>query len=254
MKTGFNFFCPTIDQPHLPLLIFLPGMDGTGQLFEQQVKGLEKYFNIRCLSIPKSDRSDWEILTKTVTNLIEAEWEKLKQPEIYLCGESFGGCLALLVGIRIAKILKQLILINPASSFSRCPWLSWGIHLTPRIPSFLYPYSNLALLPWLASLERITQNNRQALLNAMQSLPGEIVSWRLSLLDNFSLPIPQINSFIPPVLIIASKLDCILPSVEESIYLKNQFPNANLIVLPKSGHTCLLEEGVHLNKLLKIKL
>ncbi|ELR99301.1 alpha/beta fold hydrolase [Gloeocapsa sp. PCC 73106] len=250
MNIGFSFFCPVIDRPDLPLLIFLPGMDGTGLLLHKQVKGLQKFFNLRCLVIPPNDRSDWETLTNQVIFLIESEWRKLKRPEIYLCGESFGGCIALSVAINIPTLWKQLILVNPASSFSKCPWLSWGIHLTPWIPGFIYPYSNLALLPWLVSLERISPRERQALLIALKSVPGESVSWRMSLLQNFYVSREKLNHFTVPVLLIASGRDRLLPSVQECIYLSNQFPHAQLSVLPESGHACLLEQEVYLDKLI----
>lgn len=250
MSKGFHFFSPVVDRPDLPLLFFLPGMDGTGKLLRKQVKELQRFFNLRCLSIPYNDRSDWETMTKTVINLIEIESQKLNYPDLYLCGESFGGCLALSVGVTIPNLLKRLILVNSASSFSKCPWLSWGIPLTSLIPSFVSAYSNLAFLPWLASVDRIAYSDRQALLAAIQSIPGDIVSWRLSLLRDFALLPEQLNSCTTSVLLIAAARDRLLPSVQESFYLKTQFPNAQLRILPNSGHACLLEQPVNLAQLL----
>lgn len=254
MNSSFKFFSPTLDQPNLPLLLFFPGMDGTGRLLHKQVEGLQKFFNLRCLSIPTDDRSDWQTLTTSVTTLMEEEWQKLRQPDIYLCAESFGACLALSVAVNLPKLLKQLILINPASSFSQCPWLGWGIPLTPWIPKFVYPYSSLALLPWLASLERIAKSDRQALLTAMKSVPGEVVSWRLALLQSFSISKKQLNRFNSPVLLIASERDRLLPSVQESLRLSRQFPDAQLLVLPESGHACLLEKDINLDQILAEQL
>ncbi len=250
MSKGFRFFSPIIDRPDLPLLFFLPGMDGTGQLLRKQVQELQRFFNLRCLTIPQDDRSDWETMTQRVIRLIEVESRQLNNPDIYLCGESFGACLALLVGVTIPKVLKRLILVNSASSFPKCPWLSWGIPLTPLIPSFISAYSNLAFLPWLASVDQISPSDRQALLNAIQSIPGDIVSWRLSLLRDFALLPEQLNSCTTSVLLIAAARDRLLPSVQESLYLQQQLPHAQLRILPHSGHACLLEQPVNLAELL----
>jgi pimeloyl-ACP methyl ester carboxylesterase len=253
MIKGFRFLTPITDRPHLPLLFFLPGMDGTGKLFYRQVSGLQRFFNLRCLSIPRNDRSDWITLTKTVITLIETEREKLHYPDVYLCGESFGACLALSVAVTIPNLFKKLILVNCASSFPKCPWLSWGIPLTTSLPDFIYPYSNLAFLPWLACLERITDSDRQALLAAIQSIPPDIIGWRLSLLRDFSLLPQQLTNYTRSVLLIAAARDRLLPSVQESLYLKNKLPNAKLLILPDSGHACLLEQPVNLAQLVNSK-
>lgn len=59
-----NFLKPTDPRPDLPLFLFFPGMDGTGQLFTVQIPRLMDAFEIRCLTIPQTDQSDWETLVK----------------------------------------------------------------------------------------------------------------------------------------------------------------------------------------------
>ncbi|MGB8699337.1 MAG: alpha/beta hydrolase [Thermosynechococcaceae cyanobacterium] len=54
-----------------------------------------------------------------------------------------------------------------------------------------------------------------------------------------------------PVLIIASGKDRLLPSIAEARQLVELLPNARLLILPQSGHACLLEEDVNLNQILK---
>src|SRR5512140_1223014 len=91
---------PVGTQPNLPLFIYLPGMDGTGELLHRQLQALSQAFDIRCLVIPKGDRSDWDTLADQVVGLIHEErcrtrFAPWRSRPIYLCGESFGGCLAL---------------------------------------------------------------------------------------------------------------------------------------------------------------
>jgi pimeloyl-ACP methyl ester carboxylesterase len=77
--------------------------------------------------------------------------------KVYLCGESFGGCLALKIATKAAKLLKKLILINPASSFNQRPLLSLGIGITQMMPDFIHGSSALTILPFLAALGRISR-------------------------------------------------------------------------------------------------
>ncbi len=55
-------------KPTSPLFIFLPGMDGTGQLLRPQLAGLRTAFDIRCLSIPSEDLTDWDGLVEQTAN------------------------------------------------------------------------------------------------------------------------------------------------------------------------------------------
>ncbi|BAT52908.1 Alpha/beta hydrolase fold protein [Nostoc sp. NIES-3756] len=253
------FLTPRRIQPEYPLFVYLPGMDGTGQLLRSQTAGLETGFDVRCLAIPRQDLTSWDVLTNNVLDLIHAELEKSSQRVVYLCGESFGGCLAMKVAIQSPKLFKRLILINPASAFKLRPWLDWISQLVELVPESLYDVGALGLLPFLASLQRISRNIRHELLKTMRYVPAETVVWRLSLLREFDVSDEQLKSLNQTTLLIAGGSDCLLPSVNEVTRLANLIPNSQAVILPQCGHACLLEEDVNLyeilqfNKFLEIK-
>jgi pimeloyl-ACP methyl ester carboxylesterase len=168
-----------------------------------------------------------------------------------LCGESFGGCLSLKVVERYPSLIDRLILVNPASSFNQRPLLSWGIGITQWVPDFIHRSSALALLPFMASLNRIDTGDRLALLKAMRSVPQSTVSWRLSLLKDFSLESSSLEQFTQPVLVLASRSDRLLPSLEEGKNLVEKLPNAQMQILIESGHVCLLESDINLKLILE---
>ncbi len=252
-----KFIIPNLVKSDCPLLIYLPGLDGTGQLFHRQAQGLAEFFDIRCLAIPSDDVSDWEALSTKVIHLIEQELkEKFPRqlsalPTVYLCGESFGACLALKVAAKSPNLFEKLILINPASSFNQRPWLGFGVSITQWLPDFLHRGSAVGLLPFLAELRRLEKCDRRALLQVMQSIPCSVVSWRLSLLRDFRLQDLSWRHLTQPMLIIASGSDRLLPSVEESKRLVSYFSQAQIHILPHSGHACLLESAVNLAAILK---
>ena len=250
LSSSLRLISPRPQQNHLPLLVFLPGMDGTGQLYSKQAKQLQQYFDIRCLSIAHHDRQDWEGLSEQLVALLKSQ-EKITHRPVYMCGESFGGCLSLKVALKYPTLLERLILINPASCFNKRPWLSWGIHLTQWVPDFVHRSSALALLPFMASLNRLEKSDRLALLQAMQSVPQSTVSWRLSLLKDFCLEVSSLEKITHPVLVVASRSDRLLPSLEEAQHLVKKLPNARLQILRESGHACLLESDINLKAILE---
>ncbi|MDZ7960718.1 MAG: alpha/beta hydrolase [Aulosira sp. DedQUE10] len=238
-------------QPQYPLFVYLPGMDGTGQLLRSQTAGLEVGFDVRCLAIPRQDLTTWDILTQNVLDLIYAELEKSSQRPVYLCGESFGGCLAMKVAVQAPQLFKRIILINPASSFHLRPWLNWASQLTYLVHSRLYEVGALALLPFLASLQRMTRSDRQELLKSMRSVPPETILWRLSLLREFDVKAEQLRCLTQPVLLIGGGQDRLLPSVDEVRRLNSILMNSRTAILPHSGHACLLESDTNLYEIMK---
>lgn len=241
-----RFITPKSPNSDLPLFVFLPGMDGSGLLLRSQIPKLAQDFDIRCLALPANDTPCWEVLVSETIALIEAEKQVGFQRPVYLCGESFGGCLAMKVVLEAPQLCDRLILVNPASSFRQQPWVQWGSYLTQWLPASFYPLSVVGLLPMLASLGRIGRPDRVALLEAMQAVPQSTSVWRLALVRSFDVDENQLRRIKQPTLVIASGADRLLPSIAEGKLLVKVIPNAEMVMLANSGHACLLETDVNL--------
>ncbi|MGK7931223.1 MAG: alpha/beta fold hydrolase [Microcystaceae cyanobacterium] len=242
--------------PHLPLLIYCPGMDGTGRLLHKQATTLRPFFNICCLSYPFETEETWNSLAKKAINLVEKEVKRLSKiarvpSAIYLLGESFGGCLTLKMVTQKPSLFDKVILVNSASAFRLRPWLSIGGLITRWLPDNIHQGSCLGLLPFLAALGRLENCDRQALLQAMRSLPPLAVSWRISLLNEFDINKITLSKLSLPFLILASGCDRLLPSLEEARNLGQLLPNKIIKILPNSGHACLLETELNLIDILQ---
>jgi pimeloyl-ACP methyl ester carboxylesterase len=223
-------------------------MDGTGKLLHKQIDGLALKFDIRCMTIDSNDRTDWKGLVDRSLALIDQELAVGQ--ELYLCGESFGACLAMQVAGRSAENVAKLVLINPVSSFMRLPWLAWSSALSGLLPDAMYPASARILVNFLIATDRVAQSERQSLVDAMLSVHPQAAAWRLNLLRRF-----QVHSIVPdiidiPVLLIAGELDRLLPSLLEVKILQRLLPKSKTTLLPSSGHACLLEKDIHLADLL----
>ena len=132
-----------------PLLLYLPGLDGSGLTAFVQYPALAEAYELRCLTIPTSDRSSFLDLI----NLVRAELRAYKSRDIFLMGESFGGLLALGTALETtnrpdhepgkeAKV-HGIVLVNPATSFSRTIWGKVG----PLITKLPQPFYTLSLIP-----------------------------------------------------------------------------------------------------------
>ncbi|MEH1823076.1 MAG: alpha/beta hydrolase [Nostoc sp.] len=245
------FLTPELSNSNYPLFVFLPGMDETGkELMYIQTAGLEAAFDVRCFVIPPDVLTSWDEMTEKVASLTKIELEKVPQSHVYLCGESFGGCLALKVLEKFPQLFTKIILINSASSFHRVPWLNLGSLLFPYTPQFFYKISSFLFLPFLANLSRISPTASLALSKSTSSAPQETANQRLSLMREFYVDENKLSQITQPVLLIGSKNDRLLPSEAEAQYLSNIFLNSQIINLPHSGHACLVERDVNLYQLL----
>ncbi len=237
--------------PSRPLFVFLPGMDGSGALLQQQVAGLSAGFDIRCLSIPPDDLRGWDELTEQVAALIRMEQQRHPGRTTTVCGESFGGCLALRLITRFPSLCDQLILVNPASSAQRQPWIDACSSLTQLLPTPIYQLSTLSLCNLLIASPRVSRPTRLQLLAAMQAVKPQSAAWRLALLRQFRLEELPLDRVRQPVLILASGADRLLPSPQEAKRLARFLPATTIVQLPDSGHACLLEDQLNLFAILK---
>ncbi|MGD1857682.1 MAG: alpha/beta fold hydrolase [Leptolyngbyaceae cyanobacterium] len=240
----------TTKRPDLPLLVFLPGMDGSDLSLRQQSHGLSQNFDVRCFCIPQDDKTDWPDLVVQLIELVHAE--KLSRPNqtTYLCGESFGACLALKTVSHAPQLFERLILINPASSFHRQVWSPLGAIAVKWLPGQTYQLAAVGLLPFLISFSRVSEDNRRALLCAMQAVTSETAAWRIELLNTFKIDPTALTRFQGPTLLVASSADRLLPSVSEINRLSRLLPNTQTLTLANGSHACLLETDTQLNQLL----
>lgn len=106
-------------------LVLLPGMDGTGELFEPFVAALNSRIRTVVVRYPRSVSLGYEELIAFVHKKLPIN------DEFVILGESFSGPIAISLAAQAPANLRGLIL---CASFVRCP-LPW--------PSLLKPLSHL---------------------------------------------------------------------------------------------------------------
>ncbi|XP_030466934.1 phytyl ester synthase 1, chloroplastic-like isoform X1 [Syzygium oleosum] len=270
-----RWFCPVeCGQPlnSSPVLLFLPGLDGTGLGLILHHKALGRAFEVQCLHIPVYDRTPFEDLVKFVEKTVKAEYASSPHKPIYLVGDSFGGCLALAVAARNPTIDLVVLLANPATSFGRSqlqpllPLLEAmpdGLHFTvPYLLSFvmgdpvkmaMVNIDNI-LLPREA-LKQLSVNLTSLLprLSGLADIiPKETLLWKLKLLKSAaSYANSRLYAVNAEVLLLASGKDSMLPSRDEAQRLMNSLKNCRVRYFKDNGHTLLLEDGINLLTVIK---
>ena len=103
--------------------MYLPGIDGTGLAAFRQFPTISKDYTLSSFTVPITDRSSFIDLVHTCSAFVRrlaADCPPTRP--IYLLGESFGGILALAVGIEAQEAVDRIVLVNPATSFLDSPW------------------------------------------------------------------------------------------------------------------------------------
>jgi pimeloyl-ACP methyl ester carboxylesterase len=244
-------FLPHEPQPTLPLLVLFSGLDSTGKLLYRQTHLLHSSFDVRCLTIPVDDVSPWTQLTQWAVERVQMAQQENPERSVFLCGESFGACLALKLAVAAPHLCDRLILVNSASAFSQQRWLVWGTELNQWVPAPFYRFSSVVAVSLLSRLERLTTSDRRLFLEVLRTIPQATSQWRFRLLHQFHLKDTELRQIQVPTLLIASARDPVLPSVAEAQRLARHIPQANILVVPDSGHCCLIETAFSLLDILK---
>ncbi|KAI6700878.1 hypothetical protein NL676_015202 [Syzygium grande] len=255
-----------------PLLLYLPGIDGTGAGLTSQYKKLGKMFDIWNLHIPVMDRTSFLDLAKMVERTIKVETYRSPNRPIYLVGESLGGCLALAVAARNPDIDLLLILANPATSFDKSqiqPLLPL-LELMPQQLQLSYPFilslmagdpsrtfkagTEKGLPPQQTigelSMDLLTMPYYISVLSDI--LPKETLMWKLQMFKSaWAYTNSRIHAVKAQTLLLISGKDQLLPSQAESARLDDAMQRSDLRKFDDSGHFLFLEDGFDLVTIIK---
>jgi pimeloyl-[acyl-carrier protein] methyl ester esterase len=125
----------------LPVLVLLPGLDGTGKLFAEFLEALDPAFNATVIGYPKDVPAGYAELEALVRAGLPADRPFL------LLGESFSGPIAIRIAASPPPGLVGLILCG---TFARnpFPYLAWARPLAAHLPLKYLPRWARAPLMW----------------------------------------------------------------------------------------------------------
>ncbi|KAK4845152.1 hypothetical protein QYF36_001588 [Acer negundo] len=264
-----------------PLLLYLPGIDGTGLGLIRQHQLLGKIFDIWCLHIPVKDRTSFigkclsiaqllvimynrDGLVKLVERTIRSESYRSPSRPIYIVGESLGACIALAAASCNHDVDLSLILANPATSFRKSilqpllPLLEvMSDQIYPRVHDILSLMTDsmvkgLCLQQIVGDISQDFIASSFYLSVVTDILPEETLIWKLQMLETASTFVnSRLNTVEAQTLILSSGRDQLLPSQEEGVRLCHTLPKCEIRSILDSGHFLFLEDGIDLVSIIK---
>ncbi|CAM6030464.1 unnamed protein product [Sphagnum balticum] len=259
-RGGPRWFSPLLPAPptNVPILLFLPGMDGTGLGLLLHHGSLARLFELWCLHIPVHDRTPFTGLVKLVEDTVIEETKRRPQSPIYLVGDSLGAVLALAVAARNPELDLVLILSNPATSFDRSQLQLLFPFLQNTLPSALSTVAPLLLSFTLGTVFATTpplshtHPPMKRFLLKLLEMPPDMLGWKLSMLHTAALYTnSRIHAVRAEVLLLASGNDLVLPSVDEAERLKKIIPGCRVRFFRENGHLLFLEGDFNLATLIR---
>ncbi|XP_010436056.1 PREDICTED: acyltransferase-like protein At3g26840, chloroplastic isoform X1 [Camelina sativa] len=257
--------------PESPLLLYLPGIDGTGLGLIRQHKRLGEIFDIWCLHFPVSDHTPARDLVKLIEKTVRSEHYRFPNRPIYIVGDSIGASLALVVAASNPDIDLVLILANPVTRFNNfilqsllgfldilpdgVPSLiaenfgfSQGSPLTEMFETMLNETDAAQMARGLLGELFATSSNMPTL---MRIFPKDTLLWKLQLLKSASACAnSQMDTVNAQTLILLSGRDQWLVNKEDIERLR-ALPRCEVREFENNGQFLLLEDGVDLVSIIK---
>jgi pimeloyl-ACP methyl ester carboxylesterase len=228
-----------------PLLIYVAGLDGTGELFFKQAPALSRSFRVVTFRSRDDGRFAYDDLADDIASIIR----DLGEQQATILGESFGGTVALWFALRYPQMIERLVVVNSFPRYRRRIRINIAARLASMLPfRFIRPV-RLAASALGLFIDSVSREDRHRFYKAMRTVKRDGYARRLRLIAEFDAVsrLPEIHA---PTLFIASVNDLLVPSVKEARLMAARMPNATVKIIKGAGHACLLGNRVHLAELL----
>lgn len=182
-------------------LVLLPGLDGTGTLFQPLLRELPADWRAQVVVHPMDAHADYDVLTRLAEKALPAEGS------LVLLGESFSGPIAIRLAAALGPRLKALVLCcsfarNPRPALARLSGLIGWLPAPRALPA---SFSAHALLGGSAPAEA-----RRLLADVLARLPAEVLRARLRMVTAADAA-QELAMVTAPVLYLQADRDRVVP-------------------------------------------
>jgi len=227
-----------------PLLIYVAGLDGTGQLFFKQSSRLTSHYRVVTFRSRENEKFTYDDLTGDLAGIIR----DIGEQKAIIVGESFGGTVALSFALRYPQMVERLVVVNSFPRFRKRLTINLGIKLSSGMFNGLWPLRRAANRLGLA-IDGVSSTDRERFWTAIRTVSPGAYTQRLRLIRELNLD-SRLHEIRVPTLFIAGDRDLLVPSVKEARIMAARIPNAKVKIVKGAGHSCLLGNLVRLDDLL----
>jgi pimeloyl-ACP methyl ester carboxylesterase len=228
-----------------PPLVYVAGLDGTGELFYKQAPALARAYRVLTFRLREHGRFTYDDLTDDVAAVVRNAGES----RATIVGESFGGTVAMQFAIRFPETVERLVVVNSFPRFRP----RWKIEIAAAFARFVQPRISWTLRRGANTLglmqDGVGAEDRRRFFQAVRGVKHEGWARRLRLIAELDIEnrLPEIQA---PSLFIAGAKDPLLNSVREARLMAARIPSAAVKIIDGAGHACLLGNKVILADLL----
>jgi pimeloyl-ACP methyl ester carboxylesterase len=208
------------DAARSPILVLLPGLDGTGKLFAEFVKALGPEVGTVVVAYPPDQPLGYEELHALVIGVLD---QLPRDQRFVLLGESFSGPLAIRIAARAPAGLDGLIL-SASFAANPFPWLGWARPLAAYLPVKSLPRWLRAPLMWGSlSPERAPSQMERAMSGVSAAAVRRRIAALLAVDETVAL-----QRVAAPTLLLQARGDRVIPKTATNRILKF-LPQAELV-------------------------
>jgi len=221
-----------------PPLVYVPGVDGSGELLLGTAARLERHFRLTRLRYAGDGSGDYVTLARSVAACLQAGPGAEGQQRVLVLAESFGVGLALQLALDHPERVAAMALVNGFAHYSK--------RLELRLTRLLFritPGSWIRLARGSFARQGLLYPRRDAA--AMQALRALDAAWfgpsyleRLAWIAGLDLR-ARLGEVRCPVALFAADEDRIVRSVAAAREMQAALPDAELTLLRRAGHVVL---------------
>lgn len=223
----------------------VPGMDGTGRLFYQQVPRLAQRFRVATYAL-RDEATSMSTLVNDLAGVVHT-LAPGGEP-VTVVGESFGGLLSLSFALDRPELVKELVVLNSFPRFLPQFRLKLAI-----MGLYMMPWGAMRLVRYLTAFRMHSRYTRRReikkFLAEMKGTTKRGYINRLRILIKTDVR-EQLHNIKAPTLFLAADQDHLVPSVKQGEYMTARVPGSKLRILNGHGHVCLIAPDLDLAQII----
>ena len=227
----------------LPLIIYVTGLDGTGELFYKQIPSLLDEYRVVTFRLREDPRATYQDLADDIAAILK----DLGEPKATIVGESFGGSIVLHFALRYPLMVERLVIVNSFPRYHRRLRIRLAAFLSTILPARLVIPFRLASATLGLLVDGVSSDDRKKILQVLRSVEMKSYARRLQLIAEVDVE-ARLAEIQAPTLLIATERDLLVPSVREAFAMQKRMPNATVKILKRKGHACLLRDDIRLSE------
>ncbi|MFT5285195.1 MAG: pimeloyl-ACP methyl ester carboxylesterase [Planctomycetota bacterium] len=220
-------------------VVFIPGLDGSGELLLGTAARLRAHFRVVCMcyrthGAPPAQGDQYKDLAKSVVN----EMDRLGIERAIILAESFGGAVAFRTAIDSPERVAALAIVNSFAFYRRTLRLAISRSILRVVPPSVYKLCRYLFAPLvLLAPRRDPQAIAEFRTAPLLDLSGGYLR-RMKLIGSLEMR-SELSRVTQPVHLFASTHDRVLNSVRAAEEMAALLPDAEITILSKAGHVVL---------------